>query len=521
MIEITTEKLSSLDMNKFNYTDEEFPGESGKEHYRLLSYVSSCFKNSDIFDIGSHRGSSALALSYESSNRVYSFDIERQPKNYDTIPANIEFVICNLFVQDERETWEEKLLNSPLIFLDIDTHDGVLEYEFYMYLVSKEYKGIVIFDDILYFTGMRVFWDKIDPYHQRDVSKYGHWSGTGIVDFSGMVAVNHQFSLPSTVNDKNWTLVTAYFDLTKCSDASEEIKKRDGDYYLQHSKGCLSLEYNMVIFYDPEYEDKLKAIRPEHLHDRTTWIPVSFEDMKMTKYRNKIITNRVEHPYEFDNRNTASYYLLCMSRYDALKRVIELNPHQSTHFAWINICIERMGPSNLEELPNALSLFRDRFSTCYIDYIPPHFTVHHADYFMFGRCSMCSGFFTGRGDYMYEFCNRVEEMFMEYLNSGYGHADEQLFLAVYFRYPWLFEFYYGDYQQMITNYVSSKENTDFTIDLMIRSAYNDSNWYVCYRACQYIWKSDNNPQLVKELLEWYRQSSIEIGKYDEFLRDTQ
>ena len=519
MIEITKEKLNDMSMDKFNYCDKEFPGEPGKEHYRLLSYVASCFKNSDIFDIGSHRGSSALALSYESSNHVYSFDIERRGTNYDTIPDNIDFVICNLFVPSERKNWEVKLLNSPLIFLDIDPHDGVLEHEFYMYLLSKDYKGLIIFDDILYFPGMRAFWDKIDPNHRRNMTEYGHWSGTGIVDFSGLVDVN-RFT-QTGITDKNWTLVTAYFDLTKCSDASDDIKARDGDYYLQHSKGCLSQEYNMVIFCDPEYEEKLKAIRPAHLHSRTTWIPISFEDMKMTKYRDKIISNRLTHPYLFDNRNTASYYLLCMSRYDALKRVIEQNPYQSTHFAWINICIERMGPNNLEELPHALSLFRDKFSTCYIDYIPPHFTVHHADYFKFGRCSMCSGFFTGRGDYMYEFCNRVEEMFTEYLISGYGHADEQLFLAVYFRYPWLFDFYYGDYQTMITNYVSTKEDVDFTINLLIRKAYQDGNWYVCYRACQFVWKSPNKPQLSNELLEWYRKSSLNIEKYDEFLRDTQ
>ena len=34
--------------------------------------------------------------------------------------------------------------------------------------------------------------------------------------------------------NNNWTLVTAYFNLVKCPDASNEIKKRDKEYYFSH-----------------------------------------------------------------------------------------------------------------------------------------------------------------------------------------------------------------------------------------------------------------------------------------------
>lgn len=509
-IEICSENLTSIkDISiLFNTDDHEFYGEPGKEHYRLLSYLASCFKNSDIFDIGTHRGASALALSYEPTNTVYSFDIENRKKIYDNKPHNVNFVISNLF-EKEGEEWNQKLLNSPLIFLDIDPHDGLLEYDFYMFLVQNDYKGIIIFDDILHFEGMRIFWDKINPSHRRNITEYGHWSGTGMIDFSGKVAIN-RFSTEIQSKPKNWTLVTAYFDLTKCEDASSEIKERDGDYYLKHSTGCLSLDYNMIIYFDPEFEEKIRAHRPAHLHYKTTFIPISFEDMKLTKHRKTILNNRKTRA-SHDPRNTASYYLLCMARYDAIKRAIETNPYQSTHFAWINICIERMGPSNLIELPNALSLFRDKFSTCYIDYIPPHFTCHLSDYYIYGRCSMCSGFFTGRADYFYEFCNKIENVFLEFLEKGYGHADEQLFLAVYYRFPWLFEFYYGDYQQMITNYVTSNEKCEFTLDLLIKKSFEDRNWYVCYDACRFLWRTFKN----KVLASFYFRSAMKIGKTKE------
>lgn len=490
---LLSERYQNLD--KISY--DEFYGEIGHEHYKLLSYLSTQFNDCDIFDIGTHRGTSALALSVNKNNRVYSFDIENRVSSLDNSPRsikNIEFVICNLFEENERLGWQDKLLNSPLIFLDIDPHDGFLEYEFYKYLVSVNYKGIIVFDDIHYFPKMREnFWSKVREEHKMDLTKFGHWSGTGLVNISGdiKISIEDEIVFPPVKEDlkKDWTLVTAYFDLTKCSDASQPIKDRDGKYYLSHSKGCLSRDNNMVIYCDPEFEEDIRQIRGPILMEKTKIIPVNFEDMPLTKHRNKIIENRITHPYYFDPRNTPSYYLLCMARYSILKQVILENPFNTTHFAWINICIERMGPNNLYYLDDGLNLFRDKFSTCYIDYIDPYFTKHLQEYYRWGRCSMCSGFFTGNHYYMYKFCSLIEDKFLEFLKKGYGHADEQLFLAVYFENPDIFDFYYGDYQQMITNYSKIHENIDFIFNMLIKKAFYNKDWKVCYNACKFVWNS--------------------------------
>jgi hypothetical protein len=487
-LDINKIKEINLDLYKDLMKDIEFFGDCGRQHYKLLIYLSNHFNNVDIFDIGTHRGSSALALSHNKTNKVYSFDIENRTKNYLNKPENVEFIHHNLFDFDNNSIhiWKDKILKSPLIFLDIDPHDGILEYNFYKFLLENSYEGLLILDDINYFQGMKLLWDKITS-TKIDITKLGHWSGTGIVNISNKIKVDVNYK--NNKNQNNYTLVSAYFDLTKCTDASKEIKERDGSYYLKYANGCLSLDYNMVIFCDPEYESSIWEKRPVHLHHKTKVIPISFEDMKMTKYRQKIIQNRIDHPYYFDNRNTPSYYLLCMARYDALKRVIEENPFNSTHFSWINICIERMGPKNLENLDTALSQYRDKFSTCYIDYIPPHFTLYLNDYYQHGRCSMCSGFFTGDILHMYKFCNLIEDAFLNTLEKGYGHADEQLFLMVYYKNPELFEFYYGDYQQMITNYTYTNENPEITCRLLIPKAFNDNNFEVCFNACKFIWNS--------------------------------
>jgi hypothetical protein len=502
----------------------EFFGVTGKEHYRLLTYVSTLFNNSNIIDIGSHRGYSALALSYNKTNTIYSFDIVDNVRNNIKCVNNIQFVYDNLFDNEGRDKWKDIILSSPFIFMDVDPHNGTMELDMYNYLKSIDYKGFVICDDIWFFKGMRDnFWYKINYEERYDITNVGHWSGTGIINFTPFRISNAEnvspfsFKTPPKVgistekwcnknitfekhNNDNWTLVTAYFNLTKCEDASDEINKRDKSYYISHATSTLSLPYNLVIYCDEDSVDAIRKIRPEYLKDKTEYIICKFDDFRFTKnnyklddnfddYRKMIIENRKKNPYYLDNRNTASYYLFCMSRYIMLKETINKNTFKSTHFAWINFCIERMGYSNLIRLDEALALNRYKFSTCYIDYIPQELVNNTNEYFKWGRCSMCSGFFTGSSEYMYKVCDLIENKFLEYLYKGYGHADEQLYSPVYFQHPELFEHYYGDYNQMITNYKYIYESPEPPIYNFIKNSYNNKNYRKCYEACIFVWQS--------------------------------
>jgi hypothetical protein len=490
--------LNTVDYSRFSGIldgDPEFHGVVGKEHYKLLSYFSTLFNDAVIIDIGTHHGSSALALSYNTRNTVYSFDIMDKVGNQKVrAKENIFFSMDNLFESAGQEKWKDTLLSAPFIFLDVDPHNGRMELDFYTYLKGINYKGFIICDDIWYFKEMRDnFWYKVPSAERYDLTHLGHWSGTGIFTFNREIT----FPKPDT---SAWTLVTAYFDLTKCVDASEGIKKRNLNHYLTNAVSTMSAPYNLVVYCESENMETLKALRPAYLEAQTRYVVCTFDNFAFDKqgarapgnfssYRTKIIENRAKNPYYFDNRNTASYYLMCMARYIMLKEVIEENPFQSTHFGWINICMELMGYKNIKHLEEALSVKRDKFSTCYIDYVPEELVVNTAEYYKWGRCSMCSGFFTGNTQYMAKVCDLVEDKFLEYLEAGYGHADEQLFSAVYFQNKDLFEHYYGDYRQMITNYCYVYEAAEPPIYNFIRNSYKHKNYKKCKEACEFVWRS--------------------------------
>lgn len=475
----------------FPITPDEFYDRAGRQHYRLLAFLASQMNGKTIIDIGTHKGSSALALSVNPTNQVYSFDIQRKVPLTDL--PNVSFELANLWDADIRALWAPKLLSAALIVLDIDPHDGPMEYEFYEWLRDSGFKGLLLCDDIWYFKPMRDnFWFKIPTEHKLDITGLGHWSGTGLLSFAPQPYTWETFvgpaEAPGLQPPSPWTVVTAYFDLTRMPDASAEIKARSRTHYFQSARATLALDQPLVVYCEADAIDELRQLRPERLMAKTRFIPVDFESLPLTQYRAKIQENRRTHPnYRGDPRNTASYYLLCMARYALLKRTMEENPFGSTHFAWLNICIERMGYQNVAHLEDVFcGPPRDRVSMAYIDYVAKDALEPVSSYLSFGRCSLCSGFFTGRGDYFKEFCDRVEAQFMAYLEAGYGHADEQLFSPVYFAMRDRMEPYYADYQQMITNYRYIYENTGITQRFVIPKSAAAGDWRTCAAACRFL-----------------------------------
>ena len=176
----------------------------GEENYKLFLSISEQLPNhSRIIDIGTCRGNSAVALSYSMKTQnktlfVDTYDIKKMVnpicekffKEY-----NLNYHIYNIL--ENLEENKDKILSSNLIFFDIDPHEGVNEYNFYLWLKKNNYQGIIIYDDIDLGLGhkcetgyrstkhsMKDFWGKIPEDEKIDITSVGHHSGTGIVYFN-------------------------------------------------------------------------------------------------------------------------------------------------------------------------------------------------------------------------------------------------------------------------------------------------------------------------------------------------
>ena len=181
-MKITLSKDSLDQINTANYWSyipayykEYFHKPSGEEHYRLLIHLSKTYDGIQISDIGTHAGASAVALSINSNNTVYSLDVQ----NLRDIKRPLENVKFNIGNFVENNSLFDDVTKSKLILLDID-HMYTNEIYFYNKLTSLNWKGVLICDDLHVNSHMEKFWSEI-THPKIEITKYGHNSGTGVV----------------------------------------------------------------------------------------------------------------------------------------------------------------------------------------------------------------------------------------------------------------------------------------------------------------------------------------------------
>lgn len=179
----TQKQLDTIDLTIFKdnvekSTHKDFFFKESGEHYKLLAYISTKLPNkATISDLGTYKGLSALASSYNKDVNVITYDINKnsvEPENINR--NNITFKHQSIFYDIEN------ISKTDFIFLDIDPHNGKLETNFIDQLAKTSYKGLVLCDDINLNSVMKIFWDGIKQ-PKEDWSDIGHYSGTGVVYF--------------------------------------------------------------------------------------------------------------------------------------------------------------------------------------------------------------------------------------------------------------------------------------------------------------------------------------------------
>jgi len=169
-----------------NHYYNVFPG----EHYRLLKSIVKLLDPNIVIEIGTFTGMGSVAM-HQGLNRgtLHTFDI--LPWNsFDShldasmfADGRIQQHLSDLSNPAEFSKYFDLLNKADLIFLDAPK-DGVFEYRFIDLLKKLDPKPnkLMIIDDIR-FVNMVNFWRDIQS-PKLDITSFGHWSGTGLVDLS-------------------------------------------------------------------------------------------------------------------------------------------------------------------------------------------------------------------------------------------------------------------------------------------------------------------------------------------------
>ena len=180
-------------------------------YYVILAHLSTYFNDSILIDLGTNRGESAAALSYNKSNIVYTYDIEDRAEAAQRVEEekNIRYILGECINDDwsgmamlegvQPKSDKEIFLSSKLIFLDVDPHDGIQENKVLNFLINNNWKGIMVCDDIGMgleaekedsHPQMREWWNSVElPKYNISANHYASGTGTGAICFDNQEVI--------------------------------------------------------------------------------------------------------------------------------------------------------------------------------------------------------------------------------------------------------------------------------------------------------------------------------------------
>jgi len=181
---------TNLTSGKIDLPDSQFLNVFPGEHYRLLNAIVKASNSKKVVEIGTATGLSALVMQESISDiSVITYDIIEWDKfqtHFDKVDfegSRIRQIIGDLS-DDNFFNYNYDILNdADIIFMDAPK-DDFFEYKMAHKLstLTKKPFRLLIIDDIQ-FVNMIDFWRSITS-PKIDMTSFGHWSGTGVVDIS-------------------------------------------------------------------------------------------------------------------------------------------------------------------------------------------------------------------------------------------------------------------------------------------------------------------------------------------------
>ncbi len=188
-------ELDLLDVSSRMKEPLHYPDIWPGEHYRLLAALVKIERPQLVVEIGTHQGLSALAMKkfLPSDGEVATFDIVPWKeiggtclKDSDFTDGRLTHWIGDLSDPAVFAKHAPRLEQADMIFADAPK-DGRFEPLFLANLEKLHFKKpmILILDDIRLWKMLATWRQVVRP--KLDLTSFGHWSGTGLIDWLGPI----------------------------------------------------------------------------------------------------------------------------------------------------------------------------------------------------------------------------------------------------------------------------------------------------------------------------------------------
>lgn len=167
------------------------------DHYRLLAALVQELAAQTVIEIGTFTGMGTLALAraLPATGRMLTFDLipwHHFPQTWlvenDFADGRISQIIANIAEPGGIEPFRDHFSEADFLFID-GPKDGVTEQRFIEALSGVKFRKdpIVLFDDTRVINMVDI-WRRLDR-PKLDITSFGHWSGSGLVDWNGRVGM--------------------------------------------------------------------------------------------------------------------------------------------------------------------------------------------------------------------------------------------------------------------------------------------------------------------------------------------
>lgn len=364
------------------------------------------------------------------------------------------------------------------------------------------------------------------------------------------------------MNPPSCTLVTACYNMhqynPKCRTIEESIKLIDP---------LLKIPVFLVIYGSKKTLPLIEYLRNSYgFQHITKYICLELEEQWTYQFLNQVKTNRQQFWPTQDERTCAESHLVCCNKFDFVLDTIYTNPFNTTHFGWIDAFLGTPDGAKLRvcenyqpnTVPRILHQIVQQGSTKFHiqqlnvndkKFLKPE---HKREYYMQYRWVVCGGFFVTAPEAGIKILNRLKDVFVQttkgpkagpsgpdglmttfprsegaltpptpslltstlqetpYQKSsaiGFGHGEEMFYLEVLNEFPDDLHLSYGDYGQIMDNFITPTANIEYVYYTIIKNLKNMGYEDTYKKACKALLKSADEyyitlePKILRELYD--------------------
>ena len=256
------------------------------------------------------------------------------------------------------------------------------------------------------------------------------------------------------------TIVTMFYDIRKLENIDPNANRQKNKYFELSKQFILKLPYPLMIFTDAdaseELIDMIHSERGKYM-DRTQIMKLDLKDTYFYKHLDQLgDLQKKYHIYNGDlNHETPLYIILNNNKFFFIETSIEKNPFNSSHFIWCDFGINHVA-LNYDKIHEWILFVPDKIKQLCIN--PYLENVNDKEMFHNIFHHTAGGLFSGSSENLLKYSSLFKNKIEQIYNEDWYQIDEAVMTIVQKENPDLFDLFYGDYNGIISNYLSPCNN---------------------------------------------------------------